>query len=73
MGLFLWTELPGALDAAEVTRQAMREGVMLAPGNVFSVNHAARSFLRFNVSQCAEASIIEVLERSMGMISKTPP
>jgi len=70
-GLFLWTELPGALDAAEVTRRAMKEGVMLAPGDVFSLSHAARSFLRFNVSQCAEPMIFEVLLRSM-QISTQP-
>jgi DNA-binding transcriptional MocR family regulator len=68
-GLFLWTELPGALDAAEVTRRAIGEGVMLAPGDVFSLGRAARSFLRFNVSQCAEASIFQVLERSMREVS----
>ena len=70
-GLFLWTELPGALDAAEVTRRAMQEGVMLAPGDVFSVSRAARSFLRFNVSRCTESSIFQVLERSMRTISQS--
>jgi DNA-binding transcriptional MocR family regulator len=64
-GLFLWTELPGALDAAQVTRMAMREGVMLAPGDVFSLSHAARSFLRFNVSQSSEPLIFQILERSI--------
>jgi DNA-binding transcriptional MocR family regulator len=70
-GLFLWTQLPGALDAAEVTRRAMREGVMLAPGDVFSLSHAARGFLRFNVSRCAESLIFQVLERSMRIISQS--
>jgi DNA-binding transcriptional MocR family regulator len=50
----------------------MREGVMLAPGDVFSLSHAARSFLRFNVSRCAESLIFQVLERSMRIISQPP-
>jgi DNA-binding transcriptional MocR family regulator len=69
-GLFIWTQLPGALDAAEVTRRAMQDGVMLAPGDVFSVSHAARGFLRFNVSRCNESLIYQVLERSMRIISR---
>lgn len=64
-GLFLWAELPGGLDAADVTRLAMREGVVLAPGDVFSVNRSAGGFLRFNVSQCADPKIFEILTRSI--------
>jgi DNA-binding transcriptional MocR family regulator len=64
-GLFLWTELPDGLDSADVTRRALREGVMLAPGGVFSCSRSARGFLRFNVAQCNETRIFEVLQRSM--------
>jgi len=38
---------------------------MLAPGDVFSCNRSARGFLRFNVAQCSEAKIFEVLQRAM--------
>jgi len=62
-GLFVWAELPDGLDAADVTRHALREAVMLAPGDVFSCNRSARGYLRFNVSQCNEARIFEILQR----------
>src|SRR5690606_23237665 len=35
-GFYLWCSLPDGLDAAAVARAALREDVVLAPGNVFS-------------------------------------
>ena len=65
-GMFLWCELPEGLDAAALARQALTENIVLAPGNVFSPAQTAGSFLRFNVSQCADPRIFEVLRRSLG-------
>ncbi|MFN7024343.1 MAG: PLP-dependent aminotransferase family protein [Pseudorhizobium sp.] len=65
-GMFLWCQLPHGLDAAEVARQALKQEVVLAPGNVFSVSQSARSFMRFNVAQCSKnPSIFRVLARAM--------
>ena len=64
-GLFLWAELPDGLCSAEVARRAMAEGVVLAPGNVFSVGQGAGRYLRFNVAQCAQPRVFEVLRRAM--------
>jgi DNA-binding transcriptional MocR family regulator len=50
-GFYLWCRLPDGLDSAEVARRCMDQGVVLAPGNVFSVSQSAGSFLRFNVAQ----------------------
>ncbi|MDR6790681.1 DNA-binding transcriptional MocR family regulator [Sphingomonas sp. BE138] len=50
-GFYLWCRLPDELDSAEVARRCMDQGVVLAPGNVFSVSQSAGSFLRFNVAQ----------------------
>ncbi len=52
-GFYLWCRLPSELDLAEVARRCMDAGVVLAPGNVFSVSQSAKSFLRFNVAQMA--------------------
>lgn len=52
-GFYLWCQLPDGLDSAEVARCCMDTGVVLAPGNVFSVSQSAASFLRFNVAQMA--------------------
>ena len=64
-GMFLWAELPDGLDSAVVARRAMEDGVMLAPGNVFSVGQTAGRHLRFNVGQCAHPRIFDVLQQAM--------
>ncbi|HEV2558545.1 MAG TPA: PLP-dependent aminotransferase family protein [Microvirga sp.] len=71
-GLFLWAALPEGLDAGDVARRAMAEGVVLAPGNVFSVGQTAGRFLRFNVAQCTSARVFEVLERAMDNADRRP-
>jgi len=64
-GMFLWVRLPHGLDSAKVSREALQEGVVLAPGNVFSLSQTASPFLRFNVAQCQPPKIFEVLEKAM--------
>lgn len=64
-GIYLWCQLPGDLDSADVARAALRENVVLAPGNVFSPSQSKADFLRFNVSQMREAECLEILERAM--------
>ncbi len=62
-GMYLWCELPDGREAAEIARQALAEGIVLAPGNVFSPAQTAGGFLRFNVAQCADPRIFQMLER----------
>jgi len=64
-GMFVWCRLPDDLDAAAVARHALNENVVLAPGNVFSPAQSARSFMRFNVAQCADERVFRELERAM--------
>ncbi|MBX3567831.1 MAG: PLP-dependent aminotransferase family protein [Rhizobiaceae bacterium] len=64
-GMFLWCRLPDGADATEIARAALVEGVVLAPGNAFSAAQAAASFMRFNVAQCTDARIFDVLERAL--------
>ena len=64
-GFYLWCRLPDGLDAADVARRALVENVVLAPGDVFSVSHAAAGFMRFNVAQMGEARVFAVLERAL--------
>jgi len=63
-GMFLWARLPGPLSAVEVSRAAMKLGVVLAPGDVFSVGQRAGDYLRFNVAQ-SPPKVFEALERAM--------
>lgn len=62
-GFYLWCELPDGRDAAAVARAALRNGIVLAPGDVFSVSQTASRFMRFNVAQMNDAAVFDVLER----------
>ena len=64
-GMFLWARLPDGLDAADVARESLHDGVVLAPGNVFSLSQSSTQFLRFNVAQCSSPRIFDVLEKAM--------
>ena len=64
-GMFLWARLPEGLDAAEVATRALARGVVLAPGNVFSVSQSAGAHLRFNVAQSTDPRVFSELERAM--------
>jgi DNA-binding transcriptional MocR family regulator len=64
-GMFLWCQLPSGLDAAEISRRCLSRGVVLAPGNAFSLSQSARGFLRFNVAQCADAQIYNIIEQAL--------
>lgn len=64
-GMFLWCRLPDGIDATDVTHRALAAGLVLAPGNAFSVSHTASSFLRFNVAQCDDERVFKVLKAAM--------
>ena len=66
----LAAQLPDGLDAAQIAREALVEGVVLAPGNVFSVSRSAGDFLRFNVSQCNRPKVYETLQRAMERVAQ---
>lgn len=60
-GMFLWCRLPDNSSAGELASHCLSQGVILAPGNAFSQSQNAKSFMRFNVAQAANARIYEVL------------
>ncbi|MFY3648965.1 aminotransferase class I/II-fold pyridoxal phosphate-dependent enzyme, partial [Achromobacter xylosoxidans] len=64
-GMFLWCRLPAGVDAATVARACLREGVVLAPGNAFSVSLSAGDCLRFNVAQSGDPRVFETLARAL--------
>lgn len=64
-GMFLWCRLPRGLDAADLARACLRDGVVLAPGNAFSQSQSAGDFLRFNVAQCSDERVFDVLARAL--------
>ena len=69
-GMFLWCELPGAVDSAWLARRALNDGVVLAPGNAFSHSGSAGRFLRFNIAQMDDPRIDTVLRAALGESSR---
>lgn len=66
-GFHLWCSLPGGCDGADLARAALREQVILAPGNVFSVAQSAAGFMRFNVAQMPP-EVFAVLARALAQV-----
>jgi DNA-binding transcriptional MocR family regulator len=60
-GMFLWCQLPKGVDAAERARKGLARDVVLAPGNVFSLEQSAPGFMRFNVAQCTDPGAMDLL------------
>jgi DNA-binding transcriptional MocR family regulator len=53
------------LQAADVARHALKDGLVLAPGDAFSLMQRADGFMRFNVAQCLNRQIMPRLEAAM--------
>lgn len=64
-GLFLWAELPNDIDAITLSKLCLEKGVVLAPGQAFSQSDSAKCYLRFNVAQCQQAKVYQVLHDAM--------
>ncbi len=64
-GMFLWSKLPDGADAAKIARYGLAEGIIFAPGNVFSQSQSANSYMRFNVAQCTDPHIFQVLQSAL--------
>ena len=63
-GFYLWCRLPDGRDAAEVAKAALRERVVLAPGNVFSLTQSATDLMRFNVAEVNDQAL-RIIRRTL--------
>jgi DNA-binding transcriptional MocR family regulator len=68
-GFYLWCALPEAADSTHLAQQALAEGVVLAPGNVFSHSQTAGNLMRFNVAQMQDNRIDAVLAKALRQTS----
>ncbi|SNZ21624.1 PLP-dependent aminotransferase family protein [Cohaesibacter gelatinilyticus] len=67
-GFYLWCELPGNVSASTLARNALKEDIILAPGNAFSLTQTKDCFMRFNVSQMQSDDIFGRLSRLLDEI-----
>lgn len=49
-GYFLWVELPGQINATDLYYQALRHGISIAPGKMFSSGDQYANYFRFNTA-----------------------
>jgi DNA-binding transcriptional MocR family regulator len=56
-GFYLWSRLPEGVDSAQLAQATIAQGIVLAPGNVFSVSQSASRFMRFNVAHMQDPRI----------------
>jgi DNA-binding transcriptional MocR family regulator len=64
-GFYLWCRLPDGADSASLAQKALASGVVLAPGNVFSLSQTAANRMRFNVAQMQDPRIDQVLAEAL--------
>jgi DNA-binding transcriptional MocR family regulator len=62
-GFVLWVQLPEAVDSLELYRNALRMGVTLAPGYIFSASQKYRNFIRLNAAVWSKE-----VERAIGRL-----
>lgn len=72
-GMFLWCRLPQGMKAEAIAQLCLKEGVVLAPGNVFSQSLSAGEFLRFNVAQCSDERVFDALARALAVLEAGRP
>ncbi|THV24231.1 PLP-dependent aminotransferase family protein [Peteryoungia ipomoeae] len=64
-GPYLWCRMPQGVSSTALAQAALPQGVVLAPGNVFSPSLSSDNFMRFNVAHMGDARPFRVLERAL--------
>jgi DNA-binding transcriptional MocR family regulator len=64
-GMYLWARHPDLTDGAELSRQAVPEGIMLGPGQLFLVEPRPTGWLRFNVAFSDDERLFDFLARQI--------
>jgi DNA-binding transcriptional MocR family regulator len=63
-GFVLWVELPRRVNALELHARALRAGIGIAPGPIFSAKQRFQSFIRINCGR----SWNDAIERAVGTL-----
>lgn len=70
-GYFLWLQLPEAVDAMALHGLAIKHGISIAPGPIFSATHSFKNCVRLNFGHPWEPKIEEAI-RVLAEILKEP-
>lgn len=72
-GMFLWCKLPENIEAPKLSQLCLHKGVILAPGNSFSSARNAGQYMRFNVAQCIDKTVFDVLAEALREAQRASP
>ncbi len=64
-GFVLWVQLPESVDSLELYKLALRAGITISPGYIFSATHQYRNFIRLNAAFWSDEA-----ERAMGRLGE---
>ncbi|MGV3552179.1 aminotransferase-like domain-containing protein [Rhizobium sp.] len=67
-GFYLWSRLPDGIDSAALAQETISAGIVLAPGNVFSLSQTASGFMRFNVAHMQDPEIFRAIARAISRL-----
>jgi DNA-binding transcriptional MocR family regulator len=60
-GYFLWVKLPDGVNALEIHRMALANGISVAPGPIFSAQRGFTNYIRLNYGHIWDARIEDAL------------
>lgn len=55
-GFLLWTQLPDGVDSLELYKLALKAGIALTPGHIFSATDRYHNFIRLNAANWSSAA-----------------
>ncbi len=61
-GMFIWARLPSGVDGEWLAQQALKQGMVLAPGTLFGNDPAHRNAMRFNVAHSDQPQVQGLFE-----------
>jgi DNA-binding transcriptional MocR family regulator len=67
-GYFMWLELPRNIDTLSLHRQALRKGISIAPGALFSARNDFAHCLRLNYGHPDDRRVNRAL-RTLGQLA----
>jgi DNA-binding transcriptional MocR family regulator len=68
-GYLLWIELPETIDALVLYKLALKEGIAITPGHLFSTGDRYRNFIRLNAANWSDAAAPAI--RRLGNVINT--
>jgi len=57
-GFVLWVQLPETADALDLYRLALKSGITIAPGHIFSTTPRYRNFIRLNAAYMSDENAV---------------